>query len=82
MRDEDDRGVERLQLLLEPLEALDVEVVRRLVEQQQVGIAGERAGERGAGQLSAGERLERPVEVARRRSRGRGATRAARSRQS
>ena len=64
VRDEDDCRVERLELLLEPLEVLDVEVVRRLVEQQQVGIAGERPRERGAGQLAAGERLERPVEVA------------------
>src|SRR3954453_14613532 len=34
VRHEDDRRVEGLQLLLEPLEILDVEVVRRLVEQQ------------------------------------------------
>ena len=61
--DEDHRGVERRQLALEPLEALDVEVVRRLVEQQQVGIAGEGARERGARQLAARERVERPVEV-------------------
>ena len=63
VRDEDDRGVERRQLALEPLEALDVEVVRRLVEQQQVGIRRERAPERGARQLAAGERVELPVEV-------------------
>ena len=63
MRDEDDGGVDRRQLALEPLEALDVEVVRRLVEEQQVGVAGERAAERGACQLAAGERLELPVEV-------------------
>ena len=61
--DEDDRRVERLQLLLEPLEVLDVEVVRRLVEEQQVGIAGQGACERGARQLSAGERRELPIEV-------------------
>ena len=61
--DEHDRRVERLQRLLEPLERLDVEVVRRLVEQQQVGVAGERAGQRGARQLAAGERLQRAVEV-------------------
>ena len=61
--DEDHRRVERLQHLLEPLERLDVEVVRRLVEQQQVGLRGERASERGAGQLAAGERLQRTVEV-------------------
>ena len=61
--DEDHRGVERRQLALEPLEVLDVEVVRRLVEQQQVGIGGEGARERGARQLAARERVERPVEV-------------------
>ena len=44
------------QQLLEPLDRLDVEVVRRLVEQQQVGLRGERAGERGARQLAARER--------------------------
>ena len=82
VRDEDHGRVERRQLALEPLEALDVEVVRRLVEQEQVGVAGERAAERGAGQLAARERRERPVEVVRRGSRGRGATAAARSRQS
>src|SRR5262249_6678957 len=32
VRDDDDAGVERLQLALEPFEARDVEVVRRLVE--------------------------------------------------
>ena len=63
MRDEDDGGVDRRQLALEPLEALDVEVVGGLVEEQQVGVAGERPAERGACQLAAGERLELPVEV-------------------
>ena len=63
VRDEDHGGVDRRQLALEPLEALDVEVVRRLVEQQQVGVARERAAERGARQLAARERLELPVEV-------------------
>ena len=63
MRDEDHGGVDRRELLLEPLHRLHVEVVRRLVEQEQVGAAGERAGERGARQLAAGERLEAAVEV-------------------
>src|SRR5438105_13777833 len=35
VRDEDDRRVERDERLLEPLEPLDVEVVRRLVEEEQ-----------------------------------------------
>jgi hypothetical protein len=34
--DEGHPGVDRLQHLLEPLERLDVEVFRRLVEQQEV----------------------------------------------
>ena len=63
MRDEDHGGVDRLELSLEPLEVLDVEVVRRLVEEEQVGAAGESARERGARQLAARERAERPVEV-------------------
>jgi len=37
--DEHDRGVERDEVGLEPLERGDVEVVGRLVEQQQVGAA-------------------------------------------
>ena len=73
VRDQDHRRVERLQLLLEPLEVLDVEVVRRLVQQQQVGIAGERAGERGARQLAAGERRPAAGRGRARRSRGRAA---------
>ena len=63
MRDEDDGGVDRLELALEPLEVLDVEMVRRLVEEEQVGAAGERARERCARQLTARERAERPVEL-------------------
>ena len=51
------------ELLLEPLDRGHVEVVRRLVEQQQVGAARERACERRARQLAAGERVEAAVEV-------------------
>ena len=69
------------ELLLEPLHRLHVEVVRRLVEQEQVGAAGERARERGARQLAAGEGLEAAVEVARRRSRARAGPTVAWSRQ-
>ena len=63
VRDEDHAGVDRLQHLLEPLERLDVEVVRRLVEQQQVRLRRERARERRPRQLAAGERAQRAVEV-------------------
>ena len=72
VRDEDDPGVERAELVLEPLEARDVEVVRRLVEEQQVGVAAERARERGARQLAAGERRRAAGRGRRPRSRGRG----------
>jgi len=61
--DQHDGGVERLQMRLQPLERLDVEVVGRLVEQQQVGVAGQRAGQRSAGELAARERLQRAVQV-------------------
>ena len=60
--DEDDARVDRLELPLEPLEVLDVQMVRRLVEQEQVGSARERASERRARQLSARERAEGAVE--------------------
>src|SRR5262249_50688084 len=63
VRDEDDPRVERRQLGLEPFEAGDVEMVRRLVEQQQIGIAAESARKRGARQLAARERVEHAIEV-------------------
>ena len=63
MGDEHDRCVDRGQLALQPFEALYVEVVRGLVEEQQVGIPGQGARERGPGQLSAGERGELAVEI-------------------
>ena len=63
VRDQDDSRVERLQFLLEPLEAGDVEMVRRLVEQQQIRVAAEGPGERGTRELAAGKRLEGPVEI-------------------
>ena len=61
MRDEDHGGVDRRELLLEPLHRLHVEVVRRLVEQEQVGAAGR-----------APARARRASARRRRRSRGRG----------
>ena len=61
--DEDHRCVEPDERPLEPLEPLDVEMVRRLVEQQQVGIARQRPRQRRARQLAAGERRELPVEL-------------------
>ena len=63
VRDDDARGVEARQLALEPFEARDVEMVRRLVEEQQVGIPGERSAERRTGQLAARERAEASVQI-------------------
>ena len=61
--DDDDPRVQGLELTLEPFQTLDVEVIRRLVEQEEVGIAAKRACERCARQLAAGERVEQPVEI-------------------
>ena len=66
--DEHDRRVELDERLLEPLQRLDVEMVGGLVQQQHVRARGERAGQRGARQLPAGERVQRAVEVLARRS--------------
>src|SRR6185437_14767471 len=63
VRDEDDGGVQRRELALEPFDARDVEVVRRLVEEEEVGVAGERAGERRARQLASREGAQAAVEV-------------------
>ena len=63
MRDEDHAGVERGERRLEPLQVGDVEVVGGLVEEQQVGVPGQRPSERGARELAAGEGRQRPVEV-------------------
>jgi hypothetical protein len=56
-------SIERGELLLEPLETLDVEVVGRLIEEEQVRITRERACERGASELATGKGLEAPVAV-------------------
>jgi hypothetical protein len=66
VRDEDHGRVDRLELALEPFEAGDVEVVGRLVEEEQVGVAAESAGERGARQFASREGGEGAVEVGRR----------------
>ena len=61
--------------LLEPLQRLDVEMVGGLVEQQHVRAGGQRAGERGARELAAGEGVQRAVEIGLARSRGRAPSR-------
>ena len=58
-----DRGVGARELLLEPLQGSDVEMVRRLVQKQEIGVAGQGAGKRATRQLAAGEGVQGPVEV-------------------
>ena len=61
--DKDHRRIQGRELCLQPFQALDVEVVRRLVEEEEVGIDCQRTGQRSARQLSSRERRELPVEV-------------------
>ena len=58
MGDRDDGARVLLQEPLEPEHRLGVEVVGRLVEQQQVGVAEQEPGERDAALLAAGERRD------------------------
>ena len=60
-RDRRERGPAARQQRLEPLDALDVQVVRRLVEEQQVGLAGEGAANRDALLPPAGQQRDRRV---------------------
>ena len=53
----------RLQVPLEPRDGLGVEVVRRLVEQKQVGCGEKQAAERDPAALAARERRDVPVAV-------------------
>jgi hypothetical protein len=62
--DGDDRALVLGEVLLEPGDRLGVEVVGRLVEQQQVGLGEQQPAERDAAALAAGERPT--VRVARR----------------
>src|SRR5581483_6233469 len=61
--DEDHGRVEADERPLQPLEPLHVEVVRRLVEQEEVGVPRQRTGERRARQLAAREGVQAPVEL-------------------
>ena len=54
------RGFEKA---LEPQDAVEIEVIGRLVEQQNIGMAEQRAGDRQAPLPSAGERVGRGVGV-------------------
>jgi hypothetical protein len=48
---------------VEPLPGVDVEVVRRLVEQQHIGILEEQRGQGDQHRLAAGDRADRPVQL-------------------
>ena len=61
MRDEDDRSGERGERLFEPFDRRDVEMVGRLVEEQQVGLENERPRERHALAQPAGQLLDECV---------------------
>ena len=59
VRGDEERPGPAPEVLLEPLQGVEVQVVRRLVEQQQVRIGDDQAGQRGARLLAAGQRGRR-----------------------
>ncbi len=63
MRDDDERRLRLGDEALEPLQAGEVEVVRRLVEQEDVEAGEQDRREAGPRLLATGERLERAVEL-------------------
>ena len=56
--DDEHRAAARGEMAREPVDALDVEVVRRLVEQQQLGVVEQRLGQRDPAPLAARERRD------------------------
>ena len=60
VRRDHERARPATEVLLEPLERIEVEVVRRLVEQEEVRIGDDQAGERGARLLATGQARRRP----------------------
>ena len=56
VRGDEERARPPLEVHLEPLERVDVEVVRRLVEQEEVGVGDHETGKRGPRLLAAGHR--------------------------
>jgi hypothetical protein len=63
MGDEEQAAAVRSEPLLQPLDRLDVEVVGRLVEDEEVGFLGQRAGQRNALGLATGQHRHIGVEV-------------------
>ena len=64
MRGDEERAATPPEVLLEPLERAEVEVVRRLVEEQQVRVGDDEAGQRRPRLLAARQRRRRPDPVA------------------
>ena len=60
VRRDHERARPATEVLLEPLERVEVEVVRRFVEQEEVRIGDHQAGERGPRLLAAGQAGRRP----------------------
>ena len=60
--DDEQRAAPRREVAREPVDALDVEVVGRLVEQQQLGAVEQQPRERDAAALAARQRRDRRVE--------------------
>ena len=63
MADGNDGAAVAAQVLLEPLRALDVEVIRGLVEEQEVGLSEQERRQRGPALLAAAEGVDRPLEL-------------------
>jgi hypothetical protein len=63
MRDQHKRRTRARKFGFEPFDGGQVEMVGRLVEEQDVGFRGERSGKRGAAGFAAGETLRRPFGV-------------------
>ena len=63
MRYEHYRRVEAREMLLQPFQRLDIEMVGGLVEQQQVGVARQHPGQRCPRQLASGERAQRAIQL-------------------
>ena len=65
VRDQDHRVRVGVEVLLEPVARLEIEMVGRLVEQQQVGLAEQQLRQRDPHLPAAGEGFGRPFEVSR-----------------
>jgi hypothetical protein len=63
--DDEHRAAALGQVTRQPVDALDVQMVRRLVQQEQLRVAEQRLGQRDPAPLAAGQRPDRRVEAGR-----------------